>query len=1158
MSKLYIDAQSRNIIYLILFFVILTPFKANAQFTITENFKGSSVGGNIVLGGEPTAYLTSGIDDPVNNGWLRLTNDNTQQKGYAYINTSFPSTLGVYIDFEYKTWRSKKDDTYHGADGISVFLFDANVNFQPGGFGGSLGYANNSATNNGMPGAYLGIGIDEYGNFATTGDQKNGGVGGLQPNSIALRGTAANKWNYLTHKKLDASASANGVNSVDYNTVTSTRPNDNTFYRRVKIYIEPIGTPASPKYKIRLLWRTSVNGADIELITYETTDPIPQNLKMGFGASTGGGYNFHEIRNVLITTPGGFRVNKSVDKDNAVVGDELTYKIDVYNETTAAVQNLLFEDNITLANGSNISSDDFEITGITFNNNGNSGNTAAGFVSGVTKTSGLSNPFSTTLNMAASSSAYFTVTGNVKRVPVGGVIKNLTEIDPSNTGIYDNDPTNNYSTVTTSVLNTDVDLKIEKGVDNNGLAKLDGNRFTIIVSNMSSINKPNNQLVTVTDIIPQELTVTGITASGWTVTNTGNNYTFTRKDALESMYSYPAILIDVKSPTGGSWTNTATVVYEFDTDPSNNESSASLRWVNYWHGTVDNDWNKTGNWTAGYIPASGENVEFATETNNPTVTGANSSGPAKRDLHLDTDRIIGDLTNNSDKDLIVTTGNQLKINGRVIDNNGSAGTIIVKSKSIGANAIEPSGTLLFATPFQNRNVNATVEFYNQAYDCVDCGFYTRSWQYFGIPVNSSVFPYNDVSGSEDVNQWVESFNGNKWQPAPFAPDTKLQAFRGYQITNNIETQPNDVYNFKGILNVGDETIDITRTNNVNYQGVNLIGNSYTAAIPINSTTLSFPEGADKTVYLFNTGTRDQWRKLNGAAINQQGFRSGQYLAVPLNLGGQENLPDRIPSMHSFMVVVGSGTGGGVVIDYSELVKNTTVNRGDGSQIVTRAAINSTNSSIQQLPSILIDVIGEASADRLWLFAKEGTTYGFDNGWDSKKMLENDIAQIYAEDNSGDDRFQVATIPTFNNLTLGLNADTKGEYKLEFKLSDHFVNKEIYLHDITSGKKILISDGATYSFNSDAGNFSSRFRLLSSSVDDKTDVILVSVVDHKIIINNITPNSCTVFVSGTDGKLLNQINVAPDSKNIIQMDTPGSYIVRIQNADLHQINKVIIE
>src|SRR5690554_2971448 len=148
MLRMFSTKRTRiTLLTILLLSGILIPLNTFAQFTITENFKGSSVGSNIILEGNLSSVLTSGNTDPVNEGWLRLTTDGTNQRGYAYIDTSFPSTLGVYIDFEYKTWRSRRDNSFNGADGISVFLFDANTSpFRIGAFGGSLGYANQNGT----------------------------------------------------------------------------------------------------------------------------------------------------------------------------------------------------------------------------------------------------------------------------------------------------------------------------------------------------------------------------------------------------------------------------------------------------------------------------------------------------------------------------------------------------------------------------------------------------------------------------------------------------------------------------------------------------------------------------------------------------------------------------------------------------------------------------------------------------------------------------------------------------------------------------------------------------------------------------------------------------------------------------------------------------
>ena len=97
--------------------------------------------------------------------------------------------------------------------------------------------------------------------------------------------------------------------------------------------------------------------------------------------------------------------------------------------------------------------------------------------------------------------------------------------------------------------------------------------------------------------------------------------------------------------------------------------------------------------------------------------------------------------------MVVTTGNQLVVNGSVQDANAAKGTIIVKTATD-----SPTGTLLFKNPLANTAVNAAVEFYNKAYECATCGFYKKQWQYFGIPVSGSAFP---STGVETVNQWVE-------------------------------------------------------------------------------------------------------------------------------------------------------------------------------------------------------------------------------------------------------------------------------------------------------------------------------------------------------------------------------------------------------------------
>jgi hypothetical protein len=99
-----------------------------------------------------------------------LTNNNTDQRGYVYVDLPFSSAYGLKFSFEYFMYGGS------GADGISVFLFDGNISaadFQIGGWGGSLGYAPINATDiipapvnlPGLKGGYLGLGLDAFKNW---------------------------------------------------------------------------------------------------------------------------------------------------------------------------------------------------------------------------------------------------------------------------------------------------------------------------------------------------------------------------------------------------------------------------------------------------------------------------------------------------------------------------------------------------------------------------------------------------------------------------------------------------------------------------------------------------------------------------------------------------------------------------------------------------------------------------------------------------------------------------------------------------------------------------------------------------------------------------------------------------------------------------------
>ena len=148
-------------------------------------------------------YTPNGLNtapDQAGFGALRFTNNSASEAGGIISNFTFPNNAGLQVTFTAVSYEGSKDGPGgDGADGIAFFLTDGSANsnrpFDVGAFGGSLGYscsndnddgnnhpttyANNvgpSLSNNynrgfdGIWGGFLGVGIDEYGNFTNAGD----------------------------------------------------------------------------------------------------------------------------------------------------------------------------------------------------------------------------------------------------------------------------------------------------------------------------------------------------------------------------------------------------------------------------------------------------------------------------------------------------------------------------------------------------------------------------------------------------------------------------------------------------------------------------------------------------------------------------------------------------------------------------------------------------------------------------------------------------------------------------------------------------------------------------------------------------------------------------------------------------------------------------
>ena len=134
---------------------------------------------------------------------IRLTDAVPTQAQLRLFSTPIDTAKGLSVTFDFFSYGGSGGSSGGtGGDGFSFSLIDGNQSLiNPGGFGGSLGYAqrSNADPKSGITGGYLGIGFDEFGNFSSGTEGRVGGnISSKVPDAVAVRGSQATNYKFLT------------------------------------------------------------------------------------------------------------------------------------------------------------------------------------------------------------------------------------------------------------------------------------------------------------------------------------------------------------------------------------------------------------------------------------------------------------------------------------------------------------------------------------------------------------------------------------------------------------------------------------------------------------------------------------------------------------------------------------------------------------------------------------------------------------------------------------------------------------------------------------------------------------------------------------------------------------------------------------------------
>lgn len=267
---------------------------------VCDTFSRASLNPSTIFGANwivSTSDSTNILPRIVDSGYLRLTESTGNNAKAATVPGIFPAA-GNYISVEFKQYAYNGS----GADGIAMTLSDYSIPAVPGAFGGSLGYAQKvppavPANVPGFAGGWIGIALDEYGNYQNPSEGRIGGPG-ARADSVGVRGSGSGVSGYQW-----LAGTATGLAIDDKG---SSAPSYGYYYQ---VIVDARNDPASTSVAVNRNtgsgYVSLINIPDIYAAAKAATPsftqaPVPNNWQVSFTGSTGGSTNIHEIGGLRI------------------------------------------------------------------------------------------------------------------------------------------------------------------------------------------------------------------------------------------------------------------------------------------------------------------------------------------------------------------------------------------------------------------------------------------------------------------------------------------------------------------------------------------------------------------------------------------------------------------------------------------------------------------------------------------------------------------------------------------------------------------------------------------------------------------------------------------------------------------------------------------
>lgn len=435
-------------------------------------------------------------------------------------------------------------------------------------------------------------------------------------------------------------------------------------------------------------------------------------------------------------------------------------------------------------------------------------------------------------------------------------------------------------------------------------------------------------------------------------------------------------------------------------------------------------WGNADNWLPGRLPSDGDDVFIRHDV---VVSG---TGEAKS------------VTIESPNKVTVAPTGTLKVGDGGI-NNATPDNFKLQAAQTGTNKGQ-TGVLLIS-PGCSTMPNATAEMYSKAYFdmAADDRNNVGSYQYVGSPMVAgtaakTIFP----------NSWVYSWFEDSGEWKNKRKTLTLEPFVGY-CTSQYMDPAGILIEHKGQLaSNGNQTINLSYTATSAEPGINVLANSYTAPIDIKQFVDGDFSGVDATIYLFNTGSKNDVKEhpeLNGDL-------AGQFIAIPIHQAGEMvgsfQLPFVIPAMQGFYVKANSA-GSTLTLNYERLVWNATH---------SNTPLRAKRAEEQQKGSLCVMVEADGWKDQVFLLESEEYDAAFENGYDAHKLMQGNLNIFTLE---GEDVLAVDATNRIAGTRIGVRTGAETAYTLTFGALNG--ETEWSLFDAETKETIDIEEGMQYTF-----------------------------------------------------------------------------------------------